>query len=348
MEKTTLATAVSEAAQKACNSFVITTMNVSKPGMTKTLPKAVRERIARMIANAKGDGEIEAPETQVKLFGNSHNSFNDFVLKPLGQFRNNEIYTRIELDGGRAILTAEFSSEWSKIQKVAADTMTAIVDAIEGRTAGSQGYDVWVRNGISSAIRTYEKVFPGVEQWVRNGLPTKDQFIKNCSIQIGLPRKLDVNALDGVTGIMNDLQVQIEQATQAKFEKARTQAISMVEAHLEKVTDQLGKMPEERRLHDTLITNLKGSAATLRGFIGAYDNDPRLITVCDIIDEKISSVASSEVWKNSPAASEKSRQAASQASKQLAGLKDRDLPKIIAATAENLVIGEGGMLADLL
>ena len=347
MNQTTLSTAVSEATQKACNSFVIVNMKVSKPSMTKTLPKAARERIAKMIANSKGDGEIAAPDTQVKLFGNSHNSFNDFVLKPLGQFRNNEIYTRIELDGGRAILTAEFTSEWAKIQKVAADTMTAVVDAIEGRTAGSLGYDAWVQNGISSAIRTYEKVFPNIEQWVRDGLPTKAQFIKNCSIQIGLPRKLDVNALDGVTGIMNDLQVQIEQATQAKFEKARTQAISMVEAHLEKVTDQLGKMPEERRLHDTLITNLKGSAATLRGFVGAYDNDPRLITVCDIIDEKIASVASSEVWKNSPAASEKSRQAATQASKQLAGLKDRDLPKIVA-TAENLVIGEGGLLADLL
>jgi hypothetical protein len=100
------------------------------------------------------------------------------------------------------------------------------------------------------------------------------------------------------------------------------------------------------RLSNSLITNLQGSATMLRQFVEAYDNDPRITETLKLIDESISSIPSAEVWKNSMVASEKSRVAAVRAGKQLASVKERKLPA--PAAADDLAIGEGGMLADLL
>ncbi len=329
--------------EKACGSFLIIDVSVSKQGMKKTLPKGVTAKISDRIAAAKGNGTVTAMDAQVPLFGPLQKEYNDEVLKPLGQFRNNQVYTRLELDGGRAFLTAEFPVAYPALKQAASDTMAAIEEAVEKR------FDVWVEAGISSAIRTYEKVFPSVEDWVRKSVPTKEQFLRDCSIQIGLPRRIDTQALKGVSlpaDLLAEIQAQQCAAAQVQLEAARTQAIDMVRGHLAKVEQQLDGA-DNRRLHDSLITNLKGSAATLRGFVTAYDNDPRLLEVCDIIDEKIGSVASAEVWKASPAAASNSREAATLAVKQLANVAKRELPSQ-SASADNIVVGEGGLLGDLL
>jgi uncharacterized glyoxalase superfamily protein PhnB len=329
--------------EKACGSFLIVDISVSKPSLKKTLPKPVVKKIAAIIAKAKADGEVVEMDAQVKLFGPLYKQFNDEVLKPLGQFRNNQVYTRLELDGGRAFLTSEFPTAYPELEKIAEATVSTVEQAVE------KHFDQWVEAGVSSAIRTYEKVFPSVEQWVRDAIPTKQQFIENCSIQIGLPRRIDTQALAGVSlpaALLADIQAQQCAAAQAQLETARVQAIDMVKAHLAKVEEQLDGA-DNRRLHDSLITNLQGSAATLRGFVEAYDSDPRLLEVCDIIDEKIGSVASAEVWKASQTASDNSRQAAKQATKQLDDLRDRDISKL-SASADDIVIGEGGLLADLI
>ncbi len=329
--------------EKACDSFLIIDVSVSKQGMKKTLPKQITAKISDQIAAAKGEGKVTAMDAQVPLFGPLQKEYNDEVLKPLGQFRNNQVYTRLELDGGRAFLTAEFPVAYPALKQAASDTMAAIEEAVEKR------FDVWVQAGISSAIRTYEKVFPSVEDWVRKSVPTKEQFLKDCSIQIGLPRRIDTQALAGVSlpaDLLAEIQAQQSAAAQVQLEAARTQAIDMVQGHLAKVEQQLDGA-DNRRLHDSLITNLKGSAATLRGFVSAYDNDPRLLEVCDIIDEKIGSVASAEVWKASPAAASNSREAATLAVKQLANVAKRELPSQ-SASADNIVVGEGGLLGDLL
>ncbi len=337
--QTTSATLV----EKACGSFLIVDVSVSKPGMKRTLPKGVTAKISDIIAKAKADGEVVAMDAQVPLFGPLQKQFSDSVLKPLGQFRNHQVYTRLELDGGRAFLTAEFPTAYPALQKSAADTVAAITESVE------ENFDKWVEAGVSSAIRTYERVFPNVEQWVRNSVPTKEQFLRDCQIQVGLPRRIDTDALRGVSlpaDLLAELQAQQCAAAQVKLEEARVQAIDMVQGHLAKVQQQLDGA-DNRRLHDSLITNLQGSAATLRGFVEAYDADPRLIEVCNIIDEKIGSVASAEVWKASQAASDNSRQAAQLATKQLDGLRDRDI-EAITAKADNIVVGEGGLLADLI
>lgn len=344
MEQTKLVQAMTRPiVEKACNTFLIVDVSVSKPGMKKTLPKEITAKIAQMIAAAKGDGEITAPDTQVPLFGNFYKEFNNAVLNPLGIFRNSKVYTRLELDGGRAFTTAEFPVAYPAFKQAAADTMTEVIEAVEAR------YDIWVEAGISSAIRTYEPIFPQVESWIRRAIPTKDQFIENCSIEVGLPRRIDTGALKGVSlpaELLADIQQQQAEQAQVKLEGARGQAIKMVKDHLDKISTQLDGA-DNRRLHDTLITNLQGSAATLRGFVNAYDSDPRILEICDIIDERIASVNSAEVWKNSIGASEVSRRVAIQTSKQLADLGKRKLPPV-TATADSIEIAEGGMLADLL
>jgi len=326
--------------EKACNSFVIVNVAISKPSFTKTLPKVITSKIAAMIASGSGEGKVVPPKSVVDLFGDKQRDFNKRVLAPLGALRN-RLYERPELDGGRAFTTSEFPAAYPALQADRDEIMASI------QVTADTYYEAWCQAGISSAIRTYESVFPTVESWVRGALPSKADFITAIQIEIGLPRRLNVNALDGVAlpaQLLADLQAQQAAASQEKLEAARVQVIESTRKALDNVADKLDGA--DRRLSPSLISKVKDNVQMLRNFILAYDSDARLLEICDMADEKISSIHSTEVWKNSAFASETSRNVAIQASKQLAGLKDRTLPA--PAIADDLVVGEGGMLADLL
>ena len=101
--------------EKACNSFVIVNVAISKPSFTKTLPKTITAKIAAMIASGSGEGKVVPPKSVVDLFGDKQRDFNKRVLAPLGALRN-RLYERPELDGGRAFTTAEFPAAYPGLQ----------------------------------------------------------------------------------------------------------------------------------------------------------------------------------------------------------------------------------------
>jgi len=91
---------------------------------------------------------------------------------------------------------------------------------------------------------------------------------------------------------------------------AKDAAIRQAQDHMKLVEDQLsgtsttvnkaGVTVPAKRLHPSLITNSKRVAKMLRDMVEGYDNDPRLLSMADLIDDKVASVANVEVWKNSP------------------------------------------------
>ena len=111
--------------EKACNSFVIVNVSISKPSFTKTLPKVITSKIAAMIASGRGEGKVVPPKSVVDLFGDKQRDFNKRVLAPLGALRN-RLYERPELDGGRAFTTSEFPAAYPALQSDRDEIMASI------------------------------------------------------------------------------------------------------------------------------------------------------------------------------------------------------------------------------
>ena len=152
--------------KRACSGILIADFSVSKPSYEAQLPKGMSAAIVAKIAAKTGEGKVATPITKIPLFGPFQKEFGETVLRPLGQFRNNLIYTRLEIDGGRMFTVAEFPEAYPAIEAEAEKIQAAIAEV------GDERLSAWCEAGISSAIRTYEGVFPGVENWVRDKLPS--------------------------------------------------------------------------------------------------------------------------------------------------------------------------------
>ena len=328
--------------KRACSGILLVDYSVSKPSYEAQLPKGMSAAIVAKIAAKTGEGKVSTPITKIPLFGQFQKEFSETVLRPLGQFRNNLIYTRLEIDGGRMFTVAEFPEAYPAIEAEAEKIQAAIAEV------GDERLSAWCEAGISSAIRTYEGVFPGVENWVRDKLPSAAEFAEATQINVGLPRKLSPDALEDVSlpaEYLAKIQARTAAAAQEKLEKARTQAIAAVRRQLDLVAKQLG---EGKRYHESLLTNLKATTETLSKFVAIFDADPRLTELVAVIDEKIAGVASTEVWKNSESASLVSKETAVKVSDQLKKLETREVPAMQVASAANVEIAEGGLLGELL
>ena len=132
---------------------------------------------------------------------------------------------------------------------------------------------------------------------------------------------------------------------EASLEAARQKAVEELRKQLDLVTTQLDV---GERLSDSLIVNTKQTLATLRGFIEAYDNDPRLLSIADSIEAKITSTRSVDVWRNNLGARLEGKAAAQVASKQLKALEQRPLPSVSIASSDIELATTGGLLNELL
>ena len=328
---------ISSVVKNAIGNFLIINVMISKKSFKKQLPKAVTKKIADRIAKKSASKEdIVGGDTQVPMFGPYQKEFERMVNAPKAEFRNNDIYTLLELDGGRAITTAEFPTVFPRIEAKA----QAISDHIRDRA--EEHFAKWVVCGKRSALKTYGDVMPNILQWLE--YPTLEEFIaENGEIEVSTPRV--ISSLSNVNlpaDVIETYAKRHEDKAEEMLEGARVKAIDNLQKHLKTVITQLDK---GERLHQSLPDILKAQTRSLRSFVESYDNDVRLTSILDVIEQKVQ-VNDVDIWKTQSHKRSTSRQAAETVSKQLDGLRDRVAPTQ-AATATTAVINNGLDLPDL-
>ena len=328
---------ISDVVKNAIGNFLIVNVMISKKSFKKQLPKAVTKKIADKIAKGSANSkDVVGGDTQVPMFGPYQKEFERMVNAPKAEFRNNDIYTLLELDGGRAITTAEFPTVFPRIEAKA----QAISDHIRNRAEGH--FAKWVEAGKRSALQTYGVVMPEILEWLE--YPTLEQFIaENGEIEVSTPRV--ISSLSNVNlpaDVIETYAKRHEDKAEEMLEGARVKAIDNLQEHLKLVVTQLG---EGKRFHQSLADTLKAQTRSLRSFVEAYDNDVRLTSILDVIEQKVQ-VNDVDIWKTQSHKRSTSRQAAETVSKQLDGLRDRVAPTQ-AATADTAVINNGLDLPDL-
>ena len=338
-------TTITDIVKRAAAAFILLTFTLSKKSYKFQLPKSVAQTIAAQIAaseKSSPDGKIVAMDIGVPAFGPHQQTYNSLILRPLGQFRNNEVYRLLEIDAARAIPTAEFPREFPRLEAMRDEINAAI------ELAADEHFDTWVEAGQRSALRVYGDVFPSVDVWLKSKVPTKAEFVAANKITIGQPRTINTDSLANVN-LPADMLAKFEAESVAKaeasLEAARQKAVEELRKQLDLVTTQLDS---GLRLSDSLIVNTKQTLNTLRGFIEAYDNDPRLLSIADSIEAKITSTRSVDVWRNNLGARLEGKAAAQVASKQLKALEERPLPSVSIASSDIELATTGGFLSELL
>ncbi len=126
---------------------------------------------------------------------------------------------------------------------------------------------------------------------------------------------------------------------------AKLSDIDGAQTHLDVVDKQL---TEGKRLHQSLLDNAKRHAALLRGMVEGYDNDPRVLEVADLIDQRIASIPNIEQVKYNSTKRQQAIRAAGTASKALAAVaKAPSTAQPVAPAASSIVTGDS-LLADLI
>ena len=336
---------ITDIVKRAAAAFILLSFSLSKKSYKFQLPKAIAEKIAALIAAAEKtspDGKIVAMDIAVPAFGPHQKTYNDLILKRLGQFRNNEVYRLLEIDAARAIPTQQFPVEFPRLEALR-DEINSDIELV-----ADEHFDAWVDAGQRSALRVYGDVFPAIDVWLKSKTPSKAEFVAANKITIGTPRTINTDSLANVN-LPADLLAKFEAESVAKaeasLEAARQKAVEGLRKQLDLVTAQLDT---GERLSDSLLTNTRQTVSTLRGFIEAYDNDPRLLSIADSIEAKITSTRSVDVWRNNLGARLEGKVAAEVASKQLKSLEQRPLPSVSIASASSELATTGGLLSELL
>ena len=97
-----------------------------------------------------------------------------------------------------------------------------------------------------------------------------------------------------------------------------------------------------------MLDNARNASRKVREFTEGYDNDPRVLEVAVIIDQRISSTPNIEQVKYNATLREQAVRAAESGSKSLAQVvKSKSTATPVAPAASNIVTGDS-LLADLI
>lgn len=206
-------------------------------------------------------------------------------------------------------------------------------------------------NGIDEFMPQYEAYYKSTNGVADMGssqitIPHPDAVREKAYINIGVPQQIRPADLDGMNlpaGLAADIAARTDAHIMQQAEAAKTAAVE----ELAKAVDNIEKqLTSGKRLHDSLISNAQNASRNLREFTDSFDNDPRLIEACDIVDDRIASSTLEQV-KNSETLRAQAVRAASTASKSLK--KVASAPAVSApAEVGSIHIGDDSILADLI
>ena len=179
-------------------------------------------------------------------------------------------------------------------------------------------------------------------------MPDPDVLADKYRISIDPPEPLpvfNVETLALPTGLATDIAQRHHDRLTKQLDGAKQAAIEGAQKHMDVVEKQL---TEGKRLHQSLLDNAKRHATLLRGMVEGYDNDPRLLEIADLIDQRIASIPNIEQVKHNATRRNQAIRAAGTASKALAAVaKSPSTAQPVAPAASNIVTGDS-LLADLI
>ena len=179
-------------------------------------------------------------------------------------------------------------------------------------------------------------------------LPTPAQVSESIYIRVGVPRPIQPCDLTGLA-LPAGLAAEIAERTNAKHAAAAESAKDAMMRDLIKELDKVAKqLTTGKRVHQSVLDNARLANRKAREFTEGYDNDPRVLAIADLIDDRIASIPNIEQVKNSATLREQAVRAAEAGSKTLTEVvKGESTATPAAPAASNVIVGDS-LLADLI
>lgn len=183
-------------------------------------------------------------------------------------------------------------------------------------------------------------------------LPDPDELYAKYAVRLDPPEPLPVVDIDKLAlpvGLATDIANRHSERLAKQLDGAKSAAIQGARDHMATVETQL---TDGKRLHASLLENAQRHASLLRGMVEGYDNDPRVLEVADIIENRIASIPSIEHVKDSPTLRDQALRAATTVKKSLDDVARSPaivLPATSAPVADQVETGdEDSILATLI
>ena len=287
---------------------------------------------AEAVQKALSLGKDVPSGATVGALGAMTDSAKSLVNKPLGANRSYMYdYTLAYERGARLVMVPRVPEVLAKIQ----DNLSA------------------VKAGMDEFMPQYEAYYSSTNGRADMGdseiaLPTPDKVRASVYITVGVPQPIqpcDLTGLSLPAGLAADIAERTNAKHAAAAEAAKDAAMRDLIKELDKVATQL---TTGERIHQSVLDNARNASRKVREFTEGYDNDPRVLEVAEIIDQRISSIPSVELVKNSATLREQAVRAAESGSKSLAQVvKSKSTATPVAPAASNVIVGDS-LLADLI
>tara|TARA_R110000824_G_scaffold9733_2_gene43128 strand:+ start:112 stop:1110 length:999 start_codon:yes stop_codon:yes gene_type:complete len=173
-----------------------------------------------------------------------------------------------------------------------------------------------------------------------SGVELSRRFITS----VGTPKCIHSSKMSGMSlpSTMADKWAkESEQQLTTMLEGAKNQALKDGLTHMDLIVTQLST---GKRLSQSLIDHAQTHSKKMRGMVEAYDNDARVLFLCDEIDKHISN-KTTDVWKDDSAMRQKSLEVANSVRKNLTAITAPVSQKQIDYANIQLA---GGLLPDLI
>lgn len=212
-----------------------------------------------------------------------------------------------------------------------------------------------VQAGLAEFMPQYEAYFNSTNGKADMGdsqivLPTPDKVRASAYIRVGVPQPIQPCDLAGLSlpaGLAADIAERTNAKHAAAAEAAKDAAMRELIKELDKVSQQL---TNGKRIHQSILDNARLASRNLREFTEGYDNDPRVLAIAEVVDQRIASIPNIEQVKNSVTLREQAVRAAEAGSKALTDVvksKSTATPVPAAPAASNVIVGDS-LLADLI
>jgi len=353
--------------EKASKNFLLLPpVSIGRKEMIITLPSDVRNQIIKRLME-RGD-PVKGVDFRVRLFGADHDTFfKPQVLAPRAALRT--FMDNVGTPTGRKIKGRKASSDRALPVGRLTDYLEkskALIKAADGPFNDfCSHYDEHLQVGRESVDHN----FPFLVNWGGEMVPVSEvishkkftpdlaHFRKAFYVELPVPRRMtlsDFSDLNLPADVLDKWAEQELAAVEEQLDNAKERLIEKALKLLKRVNDQLDKDPDKLKLYDTLITDAAALSESLKGMVEGYDpSDLQLRNAAVLIQEKIGSIESTDVWRNSTEARQETLRAVKAAgkvftaSKKIIEKKRAKSAPVAASVADDLMT-ECGMLADIL
>lgn len=210
-----------------------------------------------------------------------------------------------------------------------------------------------VKAGLDEFMPRYEAYYNSTNGRADMGdsqitLPRPDKVRASAYITVGVPQPIQPCDLAGLSlpaGLAADIAERTNAKHYAAAEAAKNAGMQDLIKELDKVAKQL---TTGKRIHQSVLDNARTASRKVREFTEGYDNDPRVLAIADLIDDRIASIPNVEQVKNNATLREQAVRAAEAGSKTLAEVVKGESTTTPAAPAASSVVTGDSLLADLI